>query len=164
MKCLVFLTALIALLGCGSDSNLITPDPSMDIGQPAERNELPVVEDPLVEPPEVVELPPIRVLDPDVIAEILKNNPPVPPDVIAEILKKDPPEVPILEHPEVPDVIVVILNQDPPQVRVLKPPEVPKIIIELQKNGDPPVIIAIEPPEMPEPMAEPPNGDPPPNQ
>ena len=61
MKCLVFLTALIALLGCGSDSNLITPDPSMDIGQPAERNELPVVEDPLVEPPEVVELPPIRV-------------------------------------------------------------------------------------------------------
>jgi len=179
MKCLVLLTALIALLGCGSDSNLITPDPSMDIGQPTEKNELPVVEDPLVEPPEVVELPPIRVLDPnviaeilrrdppvppDVIAEILKNNPPVPPDVIAEILKENPPEVPALEPPEVPDVIVVILNQDPPQVRVLKPPEVPKIIIELQKNGDPPVIIAVEPPEMPEPMAEPPNGDPPPNQ
>ena len=39
MKCLVSLIALIALLGCGSDSNLITPDPAMDMEQPAERNE-----------------------------------------------------------------------------------------------------------------------------
>ncbi|MDE0465651.1 MAG: hypothetical protein OYL97_01240, partial [Candidatus Poribacteria bacterium] len=62
MKCLVSLMALIALLGCGSDSNLITPDPAMDMEQPTERNEPPVVEDL-----------------------------PVPPDIIAEILNQDPP-------------------------------------------------------------------------
>ena len=49
MKYLVLLTALIALLSCGSGSNPITPKPSMDMSQPAERNESPVAENPLVD-------------------------------------------------------------------------------------------------------------------
>ena len=132
MKCLVLLIALIALLSCGSDSNLITPDPSMDMGQPAERNEPPVVENPIVEPLEVIgEPPPVQML-----------VPPELPDVIVEMLNEDPPEVQ--------DVIVEILNEDPP--------EVPEIIVEIQQNDDPPVIIVIEPPEI---IVEPPNDDPP---
>ena len=62
MKCLVSLIALITLLGCGSDSNLITPEPAMDMEQPTARDEMPVVEDPLVEDPEVI------------IAEIIKTH------------------------------------------------------------------------------------------
>ena len=132
MKCLVLLIALIALLSCGTDSNLITPDPSMDMGQPAERNEPPVVENPIVEPLEVIgEPPPVQML-----------VPPELPDVIVEMLNEDPPEVQ--------DVIVEILNEDPP--------EVPEIIVEIQQNDDPPVIIVIEPPEI---IVEPPNDDPP---
>ena len=135
MKCLVLLIALIALLSCGSDSNLITPDPSMDMGQPAERNEPPVVENPIVEPLEVIgEPPPVQML-----------VPPELPDVIVEMLNEDPPEVQ--------DVIVEILNEDPP--------EVPEIIVEIQQNDDPPVIIVIEPPEI---IVEPPNDDPTPDQ
>ena len=61
MKHFVLLTVLIALLSCGSDSNLITPDPAMDTGQPTEKNMSPVAEDPLVEPAEVIPEPPIAV-------------------------------------------------------------------------------------------------------
>ena len=150
MKCLVLLIALIALLSCGSDSNLITPDPSMDMGQPAERNEPPVVENPIVEPLEVIgEPPPVQMLVPpelpDVIVEMLNEDPPEVQDVIVEMLNEDPPEVP--------EIIVEILNEDPP--------EVPEIIVEIQQNDDPPVIIVIEPPEI---IVEPPNDDPPPDQ
>ena len=134
MKCLVSLIALIALLGCGSDSDIITPDPSINMVHPAKKLEPPVEEDPLVE-------------DPDVI--------------IAEILNQDPPEVPALEPPEVPEVIIAEVLENPPKIRVLKPPEVPEIIIEIQQNDDPPVIIRINPPEA---MPEPPNGDPPPDE
>ena len=151
MKYLVLLTALIALLSCGSDSNLITPDPSMDMGQPAERNEPPVVENPIVEPQEVIGEPlPVQMLLPpelpDIIINILNADPPEVPDVIVEIQQNDDP-------PELPDVIVEILNEDPP--------EVPEIIVEIQQNDDPPVIIVIEPPEI---IGEPPNDDPPPDQ
>ena len=51
MKRVVLLTTLIVLLSCGSDSNLISPDPSVDTSQPAEKSEMSVVEDPLVVPP-----------------------------------------------------------------------------------------------------------------
>ena len=151
MKHLVSLAALIALLGCGSDSDIITPDPSINMVQPAKKLEPPAQEEPLVELP-------------DVIVQILNQDPPVPvldPDAIAEILKKDPPEVPELEPPEVPDVIIAEVLENPPKIRVLKPPEVPEIIIEIQQNDDPPVIIRINPPEA---MPEPPNGDPPPDE
>ena len=151
MKYLVSLAALIALLGCGSDSDIITPDPSINMVQPAKKLEPPVEEEPLVELP-------------DVIVQILNQDPPIPPldpDVIAEILEKDPPEPPELEPPEVPDVIIAEVLENPPKIRVLKPPEVPEIIIEIQQNDDPPVIIRINPPEA---MPEPPNGDPPPDE
>ena len=153
MKCLVSLIALIALLGCGSDSNLITPEPAMDMEQPAERDDMPAVEDPLVEDPEVI------------IAEILNQDPPIirvlDPDAIAQILNQDPPEVPALEPPEVPDIIIAEVLENPPKIRVLKPPEVQEIVIHIQKNDDPPVVIRINPPER---MPEPPNGDPPPDE
>ena len=152
MKCLVSLMALIALLGCGSDSNnIITPDPSINMVQPAKKLEPPAEEEPLVEIP-------------DVIVQIRNQDPPIPPldpDVIAEILEKDPPEPPELEPPEVPDVVVAEVLENPPKIRVLKPPEVPEIIIEIQQNDDPPVIIRINRPEV---MPEPPNGDPPPDE
>ena len=143
MKCLVSLIALIALLGCGSDSDIITPDPSINMVQPAKKLEPPVEEEPLAELP-------------DVIVQILNQDPPIPvldPDAIAEILKKDPPEVP--------EVIIAEVLENPPKIRVLKPPEVPEIIIEIQQNDDPPMIIRINPPEA---MPEPPNGDPPPDE
>ena len=151
MKCLVSSIALIALLGCGSDSDIITPDPSINMVQPAKKLEPPVEEEPLVELP-------------DVIVQILNQDPPIPPldpNVIAEILEKDPPEPPELEPPEVPEVIIAEVLENPPKIRVLKPPEVPEIIIEIQQNDDPPVIIRINPPEA---MPEPPNGDPPPDE
>ncbi|MDD9974066.1 MAG: hypothetical protein OXU27_08670 [Candidatus Poribacteria bacterium] len=151
MKHLVSLTALIALLGCGSDSDIITPDPSINMVQPAKKLEPPVEEEPLVELP-------------DVIVQILNQDPPIPPldpNVIAEILEKDPPEPPELEPPEVPEVIIAEVLENPPKIRVLKPPEVPEIIIEIQQNDDPPMIIRINPPEA---MPEPPNGDPPPDE
>ena len=151
MKCLVSLIALIALLGCGSDSDIITPDPSINMVQPAKKLEPPVEEEPLVELP-------------DVIVQILNQDPPIPPldpNVIAEILEKDPPEPPELEPPEVPEVIIAEVLENPPKIRVLKPPEVPEIIIEIQQNDDPPMIIRINPPEA---MPEPPNGDPPPDE
>ena len=56
MKRVVLLTILIVLLSCGSDSNLISPDPSVETSQPAEKNEMPVVENPLVVPPEALEI------------------------------------------------------------------------------------------------------------
>ena len=169
MKCLVSLMALIALLGCGSDSDIITPDPSINMVQPAKKLEPPVEEELLVELPDIIiqirnQDPPVPVLDPDAIAEILKNQkdpPEVPEVIIAEILKKDPPEVPELEPPEVPDVIIAEVLENPPKIRVLKPPEVPEIIIEIQQNDGPPVIIRVDPPEA---MPEPPNGDPPPDE
>ena len=151
MKCLVSFIALIALLGCGSDSDIITPDPSINMVQPAKKLEPPVEEEPLVELP-------------DVIVQILNQDPPIPPldpNVIAEILEKDPPEPPELEPPEVPEVIIAEVLENPPKIRVLKPPEVPEIIIEIQQNDDPPMIIRINPPEA---MPEPPNGDPPPDE
>ena len=153
MKYLVSLTALIALLGCGSDSDILTPDPSINMVQPAKKLEPPVEEEPLVELPDIViqirnQDPPVPVLDPDAIAEILKNQ-------------KDPPEVPELEPPEVPDVIIAEVLENPPKIRVLKPPEVPEIIIEIQQNDEPPMIIRINPPAA---MPEPPNGDPPPDE
>ncbi len=151
MKHLVSLAALIALLGCGSDSDIITPDPSINMVQPAKKLEPPVEEEPLVELP-------------DVIVQILNQDPPIPPldpNVIAEILEKDPPEPPELEPPEVPEVIIAEVLENPPKIRVLKPPEVPEIIIEIQQNDDPPMIIRINPPEA---MPEPPNGDPPPDE
>ena len=149
MKCIVLLTALIALLSCGSDSNLISPDPSMDMEQSVEKNEPPVVEDPLVELPDImVEIlnqdpPVIRVLDPDVIAEILNQDPPEVPEIFIQILNEDPPIIRVLapdvmveiqnqEPPELPDVIAEMLNQDPP--------EVPEIIVEiLNEDPDPPL-------------------------
>lgn len=145
MKYLVSLTALIALLGCGSDSDILTPDPSINMVQPAKKLEPPVEEEPLVELPDIIiqirnQDPPVPVLDPDAIAEILKNQ-------------KDPPEVP--------EVIIAEVLENPPKIRVLKPPEVPEIIIEIQQNDDPPMIIRIDPPEA---MPEPPNGDPPPDE
>ena len=97
MKCIVLLTALLALLSCGSDSNLISPDPSMDMEQSVEKNEPPVVEDLLVELPDImVEIqnqdpPIIRVLDPDVIAEMLNQDPPEMPEIIVEMPNEDPP-------------------------------------------------------------------------
>ena len=151
MKYLVSLAALIALLGCGSDSDIITPDPSINMVQPAKKLEPPAQEEPLVERP-------------DVIVQILNQDPPIPPldpDVIAEILEKDPPEPPELEPPEVPDVIIAEILENPPKIRVLKPPEVPEIVIHIQQNDDPPVILRINPPEA---MPEPPNGDPPPDE
>ncbi|MCY3551000.1 MAG: hypothetical protein OXH39_11125 [Candidatus Poribacteria bacterium] len=151
MKHLVSLTALIALLGCGSDSDIITPDPSINMVQSAKKLEPPVEEEPLAELP-------------DVIVQILNQGPPIPPldpNVIAEILEKDPPEPPELEPPEVPEVIIAEVLENPPKIRVLKPPEVPEIIIEIQQNDDPPMIIRINPPEA---MPEPPNGDPPPDE
>ena len=46
MKYLVLLMALMVLLSCGSGSNPISPNSSMDTSQPAERNESPVAENP----------------------------------------------------------------------------------------------------------------------
>ena len=63
MKYFVLLTALIALLGCGSGSNPIATNPSADLNEPAGKNEAPVVENPLVEPPEgMADPPPVEVI------------------------------------------------------------------------------------------------------
>jgi hypothetical protein len=75
MKHLVLLTALITLLSCGSDSNLITPNPA----QPAEKSEPPVVKNPLAELPEVIaEPPPIQIViePPEIIIELPEDPPP----------------------------------------------------------------------------------------
>ena len=124
MKYLVMLTALIALLSCGSDTNLISPDPSADMGQSTETNGLSVVEDPLVVPPEDMVEPP----------------------------NEDPPQIRVVIPPEDIEVIVVPPNEDPPQVRVVVPPEVIEAVV-VPPNGDPPIRIVvrvIEPPEVPE--------------
>ena len=130
MKHLVLLTALIALLSCGSDSNLITPDPSMDIGQPTEKNETPVMENPLGELPEVMVEPPIG--DPPPIPE--------PPEVDLEALI----EVILRELPDPPEIPV-----EPPEVIVIEPPEV-----DLEKLIE--IIVQELPEAMPEPPADPP--------
>lgn len=100
MKHLVLLTALIALLSCGSDSNLIIPDPAMDTEQPTEKNETPVVENLLDELPEVMVEPPIG--DPPPIPE----PPEVDLEALIEVILRelpDPPEIPV----EPPEVIVI---------------------------------------------------------
>jgi hypothetical protein len=113
MKCVVLLTALIALLSCGSDSNLISPDPSEDTGQPAEINESSVVGNPLVIPPEAMVEPPNE--DPPPQVRVV-----VPPEVIEAVVEPpngDPPiriVVRVIEPPEVPDAMVEPPNEDPP--------------------------------------------------
>ena len=91
MKSVVLLTTLIVLLSCGSDSNLISPDPSGDTNQPAKKNEMIVVENPLVVPPEAIK----------VIAEPPNEGQP-------------PVRVVIVVRPEVPEVIVEPPNEDQP--------------------------------------------------
>ena len=130
MKHLVLLTALIALLSCGSDSNLITPDPAMDTGQFTEKIEPPVAENPLVEPPEVIAEPPIG--DPPPIPE--------PPEVDIEALI----EVIVRELPDPPEIPV-----EPPEVIVIEPPEA-----DIEKLIE--IIVQELPKAMPEPPANPP--------
>ncbi|MDE0013220.1 MAG: hypothetical protein OXU36_18900 [Candidatus Poribacteria bacterium] len=145
MKYLVLLTALIALLSCGSDSNLISPDPSMDMRQPAEKNESLIVENPLVEPPEaMVEPPMVQAVPPEVI-EVINENLPVVRAVPPEAIK----------------VIVEPPNEDPPMVRVVVPPEVIEAAAE-PPNGDLPIRVIVRVRVIePQVMAEPPNEDPP---
>ena len=128
MKHLVLLTALIALLSCGSDSNFITPDPAMDTGQLAEKNEPPVVENPLIELPEgIPEPPPIQVIiePPEVIVE-------PPPEIIVieppEVIVEPPPIQVIIEPPEVDvekliEIIVQELPEAMPELPVDPPPD-----------------------------------------
>lgn len=133
MKYLVLLTALIVLLSCGSGSNPISPNPSMDTSQPAERNESPVAGNPLAVPPEVIVEPPlVRVIEPPkvavdpeieaVIEAIIRDlpKPPVPPEAAAEpplVRVIVPPEIVI--DPEVEAIIEAIVRDLP------KPPEDP---------------------------------------
>ena len=139
MKSLVLLAALIALLSCGSGSNPISPNPSMDMSQSGEKNESSVAGNPLVEPPEVMVEPPlVRVIEPPEVA--------VDPEIeaIIEAIIRDLPEPP--EDPEA--------AAEPPPVRVIiEPAELPEVmddpeieaIIEAIVRGLP------EPPEDPPP-------------
>ena len=96
MKYYVLLIALIALLGCGSGSNPISPNPSADMNEPVEKNKVPVVENPLVELPEgMVDPPPVGVI----------------------IARPELPEV--VDDPEIKAMIEAIIRELP------KPPEDP---------------------------------------
>lgn len=137
MKYLVLLTALIALLSCGSGSNPIAPNPSMDTSQSGEKNESPVAENPLVEPPEVMVEPPLVgvieppevAVDPEigaVIEAIIRDlpKPPEPPEDAAEPplvgVIIEPAELPeVIDDPEIEVIIEAILRDLP------KPPEDP---------------------------------------
>ncbi|MCY4567071.1 MAG: hypothetical protein OXD49_02070 [Candidatus Poribacteria bacterium] len=137
MKYLVLLTTLIALLSCGSGSNPVAPNPSMDTSQSAEKNELSVVGDPLVVPPEVMVEPPVRVIAPPEVVD---------PEIeaIIEAIVRDLPEPPEVEA-------------DPPPLRIIieppNPPELPEGV------ADPPVEIIIEAivRDLPEPPEDPPD-------
>ena len=130
MKHLVLLTALIALLSCGSDPNLITPDPAMDTGQLTEKNEPSVAENPLIEPPEVMVEPPIEDLP------LIPEPPEADLEALIEVILRelpDPPEIPV----------------EPPEVIVIEPPEV-----DLEKLIE--IIVQELPEAMPELPADPP--------
>ena len=132
MKRVVLLTTLIVLLSCGSDSNLISPDPSVDTSQPAEKNEMSVVENPLVVPPEVMVEPP----------------------------NEGPPPIRVVVPPEDIEIIVELPEGDPPLVRVVVPPKVIKVMAEPPNEDQPPVrVIIVVRPEVPEVIVEPPNED-----
>lgn len=140
MKYLVLLTALIALLSCGSGSNPIAPNPSMDTSQSAEKNDAPVVEDPLVVPPEVMVEPQVGVIAPPEVV--------VDPEIEA-IIEAIVQELP--KPPEPPEAVA-----DPPPVQIIiEPPELPEL-----PNGvaDPPVQIIIEAivRDLPKPPEDPP--------
>ena len=111
MKRVVLLTTLIVLLSCGSDSNLISPDPSVDTSQPAEKNEMSVMENPLVVPPEVMVEPPNE--GPPPIRVVV---PPEDIEITVEPPEGDPPPVRVIiaVRPEVPEVIVEPPNEDQP--------------------------------------------------
>ena len=145
MKYFVLLTALIALLGCGSSSNPISPNPSADMNEPTEKNEVPVVENPLVEPPE-------GMADPPLVGVII-----VPPE---QPVVEDDPEIEALieaiirelpEPPELPEVV-----DDPLVGVIIVPPERPDIVDDPEIKA---LIEAIirelpEPPENPLPDQE----------
>lgn len=137
MKYLVLLTTLIALLSCGSGSNPVAPNPSMDTSQSAEKNESSVVGDPLVVPPEVMVEPLVRVIAPPEVVD---------PEIeaIIEAIVRDLPEPPEAEA-------------DPPPLRIIieppNPPELPEGV------ADPPVEIIIEAivRDLPDPPEDPPD-------
>jgi len=138
MKDLVLLTALIALLSCGSGSNPISPNSSIDTSQPAERNESPVAENPLVEPPEVMVEPPlVQVIEPPEVG--------VDPEIeaVIEAIIRDLPKPP--EPPE--DAV------EPPPVRVIiEPAELPEVIVDPEIEAIIEVIIR----DLPKPPEDPP--------
>ena len=132
MKSVVLLTTLIVLLSCGSDSNLISPDPSVDTSQPAGKSEMSVVEDPLVVPPEVMVEPP----------------------------NEGPPPIRVVVPPEDIEIIVEPPEEDQPLVRVVVPPEVIKVMAEPPNEDQPPVrAVIVVRPEVPEVIVELPNED-----